>query len=366
MEKNVKVDLSCEIANIKFKNPLFLSEGPLSGSAKLIERAAGFAVGGIVTKSMREGSFASPSMHMIKSQRGLINADWSDIGFENWLKELKKLSIDIPLITNVATNHVSPKDAAKFAEILQHHGASMVTFSDYIPENLIDAVKYARDTVDVPIMVKLPPFQKNIGPLCARLEEAGVNCIAAMDAVGPAMDIDITTGRTMLGSEDGSGYMSSEPIFPLALAYIAEICRYVSVPVVGVGGITTYKDVVKMIMAGATAVGIVGGAILNGLQIFDKIERDLKVWMSANGYETLDQFRATIHKQEILGDGWEIIPALEPALCNGCAICEKVCFKQAITMVDKKPVFDYSECVRCGVCITSCPKDAILQKRSAL
>lgn len=367
MSTSDKVDLSIEIAGITFRNPLLLAEGPASGDASLISRAAEHAVGGIVTKSMRDTSYTSPSMHMIRSNKGLINADWSDIGFDKWLKELDTLHLPVPLITNVATNHVSPRGAAKFAEILQHHGAAMVTFSDYEPENLIEAVRTARRHVSVPIMVKLPPFRKDIGILCAKLEEAGVNCIAAMDAVGPAMDIDIDLAKPLLGSEDGTGYLSSEPIFPLALAYIAEICRNVSVPVIGVGGVTSFKEVVKMIMVGATGVGISGGVLLHGLSLFDKIEQDLKNWLQSKGYENINQIRGIIQQNRINDrKSGEIIPHLDASRCNGCGICVRTCFKQAISLENNKPKFDYSECVRCGLCITTCPKSAILQKRREL
>lgn len=164
------VDLGISIAGIKFRNPLFLSEGPLSGNAELINRAGTHQVGGIVTKSIRNEAAESPSWYMIKSGRGLINADWTDLGFSSWMKELEKIDIPVPLITNVATNHVSPDKAAEYAAILQHHGAAMVTFSDYEPENLVEAVRIARAKVDVPIMVKLPPFRRDIAELSRKLE----------------------------------------------------------------------------------------------------------------------------------------------------------------------------------------------------
>ena len=110
----------------------------------------------------------------------MIESTSSDIGFEAWLEELDKLNIPMPLITNVATNYCPPKKASELAGILQSHGASLVTFSDYEPENLVEAVRYARKEVNVPIMVKLPPFVNNIGDLCKRLENAGVSMIAAI------------------------------------------------------------------------------------------------------------------------------------------------------------------------------------------
>ncbi len=358
MENNNKVNLQVDIAGVRLKSPLILSEGPLSGTAELITRAAEHQLGAVVTKSIRNEPAVSPSRYMTRIQKGLINADWTDIGFDAWMGELEKIDIRVPLITNIATNHVKPEKAAEYAEILQHHGASIVTFSDYEPENLIDAVRMARAQVDVPIMVKLPPFRKDIGILCRELEKAGVNCIAAMDAVGPAMDIDIDTGKSTLGNKEGFGYLSSAPIFPLTLAYIVEICRNVTVPVIGVGGVTNYKDVIKLIMAGATAVGISGGAILHGLGLFDRIYADLERWMQKNHINDLNEIRGKYHKQQVEEEyGW--IPHIDKETCTGCGLCVTSCFKQAITLKNKKAVIDHEKCTSCGVCLTTCPTKAI-------
>ncbi len=359
--KKSDIDLSIEIAGIKFDNPLFLSEGPLSANKILIERAAQYDLGAIVTKSIRSEQSYSPSPYMIKSNKGLINADWSDIGFNNWMKELEKIDINKPLIVNVATNHVAPKKAAEYAQILQDKGARIVTFSDYEPENLIDAVRYARKNVSVPIMVKLPPFRKDIAILCKELENVGVNCIAAMDAVGPAMDIDIETGRNLLGCKEGFGYLSSEPIFPLTLAYISEIAKNVNVPILAVGGVVSSKDVIKLIMAGATAVGISGGAIIHGLSIFDKITDDLKSWMSNKGYQNLSQFRSISNNNEIYEEYNKKAIILQEK-CISCGLCVKSCFMQAIKEENKKYIINQNNCVGCGVCTSICTSKAIVLK----
>ncbi|MBS4021562.1 MAG: 4Fe-4S binding protein [Dethiobacter sp.] len=355
-----KVNLSVEIAEIKFSNPLLLSEGPLTGSAELIRRAAQHSIGGIVTKSIRQQKALSPNPYMISYGKGLLNADWTDMGFDAWCRELRQLEIPMPLITNVATNHVPPKQAAEFASILQDCGASLVTFSDYEPENLIQAVSHARKNVKVPIMVKLPPFLPKVGNICKRLEDVGVNCIAAMDAVGPGLDIDIETGKPVLGSIDGGGYLSGAPIFPLSLFYIAEICKNVSVPVVGVGGVTNYKDVLKMIMAGATGVGIVTGAILKGLGLFDEIEKDLVTYLQERKINNLSEIRGKLHTH--LADREEHFswrPHVDQYRCNGCGLCSRSCFKGAISIADSTAKINLDMCSGCGVCATVCGRRSI-------
>lgn len=355
-----EVDLSVEISGVKLKNPLVLSEGPLTGSVRLIERAAQHNIGAIVTKSIRQEPAQSANPYMIAANRGLINADWTDIGFDAWLKELDKLNIPMPLITNVATNHCPPRKAAELAVILQSHGASMVTFSDYEPENLVDVVRYARNEVNVPIMVKLPPFVKNIGDLCKRLEDTGVNMIAAMDAVGPAMDIDIAARKPILGCDGAFGYLSSAPIFPLTLAYIAEIASNVSVPVLGVGGVTCAADVIKLIMAGATCVGMVGTPILKGLDVFDKIEADLRGWMMANGVKNLSEIRGCAQPYLHMPERYDTRARVDVAKCTACGLCMKSCYAAALSQnSDGKAQVNYDYCTGCGVCQSVCPVKAI-------
>lgn len=353
-------DLSVEVAGIKMENPLVLSEGPLSGSARLINRAAQHKVGAIVTKSVRMEPSESEKPYMIASRRGLINADWTDIGFERWLTELDSLrELDKPLFVNVGVNYCKPERAAELATELYKHGADFVTFSDYEPENLVEAVRYTKKVASVPIMVKLPPFVKNIGDLCKRLEDAGVNMIAAMDAVGPAMDIDLKRRRAILGCDGSFGYMSSTPIFPLTLAYIAEIAANVSVPVLGVGGVASAEDVLKLIMAGATCVGVVGTAILKGVSIFDKLEADLRKWMIENSVKNLAEIRGCAQPSMHRPADFASRAKVDEDLCTGCSLCEKACYSAAISIENKKAKVNYEYCTGCGVCGSVCPSEAI-------
>lgn len=351
-------DMSVEVAGVRMNNPLVLSEGPLSGSARLIERAARHKMGAIVTKSVRMEPSKSENPYMISAARGLINADWTDVGFEAWLDELDRLKLDKPLFVNVGVNYCKPPRAAQLAEELQRHGASFVTFSDYEPENLVEVVRYTKKVVDLPVMVKLPPFVKNIGDLCKRLEEAGVNMIAAMDAVGPAMDIDTESRSAILGCDGAFGYLSAAPIFPLTLAYIAEIAANVSVPVLGVGGVSTAEDVVKMIMAGATCVGVVGAAILQGVSLFDKLADGLERWMTEHGVKSLSEIRGAAQSSMHRSIRKDLRARVDSEACTGCGRCERSCYAAAIEMRDKKPVIG-AYCSGCGVCESICPAKAI-------
>ena len=183
--------------------------------------------------------------------------------------------------------------------------------------------------------------------------------IAAMDAVGPAMDIDITARRPVLGNDGAFGYLSSAPIFPLTLAYIAEIAANVTVPVLGVGGVSCAEDVIKMIMAGATCVGMVGTPILKGLSVFDTIEANLRKWMQENDVHSFDEIRGCAQKYIHSKERTDLRARVDKDACVGCGLCTKSCYCGALSMTDGKADVNYAYCSGCGVCQTVCRQRAI-------
>jgi Pyruvate/2-oxoacid:ferredoxin oxidoreductase delta subunit len=114
-------------------------------------------------------------------------------------------------------------------------------------------------------------------------------------------------------------------------------------------------------MAGATAVGISGGAILHGLTIFDKIHDDLIKWMLKKGYSSLSDFRSLANKSEIY-EVYHQKASINQEVCVACGLCVKSCFQQAIEKKNNKFIIDQSLCVGCGVCESVCIANAITLK----
>lgn len=150
--------LSQEFLGLPLKNPLMLTEGPLSGSEKLIRRAHRAGAGLIFTKGIRPEPVSSPVPYMSLCHGGLMNADWSCIGLAAWEDVFRRIDPEIPLAASIAKNYVDPETAAEMAQRLEKAGARIISLVDYDPGELIAAVKLARPRVKVPLMVKLPPF----------------------------------------------------------------------------------------------------------------------------------------------------------------------------------------------------------------
>jgi dihydroorotate dehydrogenase (fumarate) len=361
--KPSEVNLSVEFLGHTLPNPLALTEGPATGSADRIRRAAEYSIGVFFTKGMRPVPATSPNPFIAKAGRNsLMNADWSDVGFERWLEEVKALrERDFMLVASIAKNYVTPQVAAEMAEEVAKCGPDAVSLVDYDPEDLIRAVRLARPRVKIPLMVKLCPFMPRLEETLRELVAAGIDAVAAMDSIGPTLEVDVETGLPIMGSEDGSGYLSGEAIKPVMVKYVYDIARFVDLPVVGVGGVNRGEDVIETTMVGATVVGMVAAPLLRGLRVFDQVEKQVRQHLADRGVADINSLRGLTHRRmaemEMRHDARA---AINPDLCGMCRICERVCFKAA-PVEDAGTMRIVTElCVGCGLCVSLCPENAIV------
>ena len=89
--------------------------------------------------------------------------------------------------------------------------------------------------------------------------------------------------------------MSGPAIKPLAVRCVYDIYNNVDIPIIGVGGITYGTDAIEMIMAGATAVGIGTAVYDDGIEVFDKICKEMKVWMKKNKVKHINEIDGVAH-----------------------------------------------------------------------
>ena len=353
-------NLSVDFLGLRLRNPLAITEGPLTKDAETIRWALEHAVGIVFTKGIRPEPMISPSPYVVKAGRSLMNADWSDIGFEAWREEIRSLEEGTPFVASIAKNYVTPEEAVDMALQLEAAGAPIISMCDYVPEQLVETVRLARPRLKVPLMVKLPPLLPNLEDTLKQLVAGGIDAIAAMDSIGPALEIDIETGLPTLGSQDGTGYLSGTAIRPVTVKYIYEISRFVDVPVVGVGGVSNARDVVEMVMAGATCVGMVAAPLLKGLGVFDRVAANLRELLVKLGVNDINEIRGLAHRRlREFTMSYELRSQIDYDLCNYCKLCPMVCFVRAITDTGEKVVADRTRCVSCGLCASVCPVAAI-------
>ncbi len=355
--------LEIDFLGYRLRNPLMLTEGPLSGTESLLLKASESEAGLIFTKGIRLEEQKSPVPFLNIHKGSLINADWSCIGIENWIGIIEKLEMETPLVVSIAKNYVDSETAVSMAERLVIAGAKIISFVDYDPLQLVETVGLARRRIKVPLMVKLTPFLPDLEKHLKALVNAGIDGIAAMDSIGPILLIDTNTGAPVLGSKDGSGYISGKNILPVTLKYIYEISRFVDIPVVGVGGVTDTDSALQMIMAGATGVGMVTSPMIRGLKQFTKISDGLKQYLIETETGNINKIRGLTHsvnKARAISTDYKAV--IREEKCNNCGACRKVCYSNAISADSDWHTVNRVICIGCGLCSGVCSENAIYFK----
>jgi len=330
-----------------------------------MQEIANKGAGALVSKTISVEPAEVPRPNLAKIGESLINAEkWSEIPLSQWVKEElpKAKEAGLPLIASIG---YSASDVEEIAPQVAEAGVDALEISPNYeaddPESIVEVIEAAKSETDLPVFVKLSADMLNIADFAEAAEEAGADGIVAIDAVGPALRIDVYTENPIMGSENGYGNLSGPAIKPIAVRCVADIARAVDIPVIGVGGIKDEKDVAEFLMAGASAVQICTTAITRGSKIFGLIADSLSGFMNGRGYDSID---------EISGSALNNLPdepirtsAKQPDVlqskCTGCGLCVKHCSYDAVKIVGGSARIDPANCSGCGLCVSVCPPEAI-------
>ncbi len=297
--------LECEIAGIRFSNPILLASGILGVAPSSMTRLARAGIGGVTTKSVgprpRLG-YNNPSIIEIDDQTFLNSVGLANPGIDVFVPEIKEIKekTDIPLIVSVFGD--GPEGFADVAKKAEGAGADAIEINISCPHAEVSSISLSPDltkeftravkeAVNIPVFAKLTPNISNIVPIAQAAEQAGADAIVAINTVR-ALALDIETGRPILSH--GIGGLSGRAVRPIGVRAVYEMYPHITIPIIGCGGIFTWQDLVEYIYAGATAVQI-GSAFYQKSEIISEITDGLQNFLHSHHISSLQQLRGKAH-----------------------------------------------------------------------
>jgi dihydroorotate dehydrogenase (NAD+) catalytic subunit len=299
------MNLSVEIAGVKFKNPVIAASGTFNFGREYAGYYDISLLGGISVKGLtREPREGNPPPRIAETYGGILNSvGLQNPGIEYFIKyDLEQLKrFDTVIIANIAGNTV--EDYRYMAERLSDTSVDMLELNISCPNVKAGGVQFGviaesvyKVTYEVkknsrkPLIVKLTPNTSDISATAKAAEEGGADAVSLINTL-TGMAIDIKTRRPVLSNITGG--LSGPAIKPVALRMVYEAYKSVKIPVIGMGGIMNGDDAVEFMLAGAAAVQIGTANIIN-VSAMPEIISGLEKYLNDNKIEDVNKLTGAL------------------------------------------------------------------------
>ena len=310
---NMPVDMSTTLGSAWFPSPIFTASGCASSGKELAQFFALKDIGAVVTKSvMTKPRHGRPTPRMAETPSGMLNS----IGLQGpgidsflandvpWLLEQKArviVSIAGETIEEYATLARKLRSVSGLSAVevniscpnVENRGLVFACDPD-ASRRVIDGV---RKTIggELPIIAKLSPDVTDLPSIARGVVEAGADALALINTV-LGMVINLDSMRPHLGGKTGG--LSGPAIKPVAVRAIYQVhAALPHVPILGMGGVSSGRDALELILAGASGVSV-GTASFGNPTALIQIRDELQTLLAARGFATLSQAVGYAHREE--------------------------------------------------------------------
>jgi len=300
------MDLTTEYLGLQLKNPIMASSSPLSSSVDSIRRLEDAGAAGLVMYSLFEeqitlenyyldyylshGTDSFPESLSYFPEMASYNVGPDD--YLNLIRQAKD-SVEIPIIGSL--NGISTGGWIDYARQIEEAGADALELNVYyIPTSLfmtggeveyiyIDILKQVKETVSIPVAMKLSPYFSSTAHMANRLWEEGADGLVLFNRFyQPDFDLEKLEVAPRL-------VLSDSDELRLPLRWVAILYGRIELDFAITSGVHTYQDVLKSLMAGAKVAMMASELLQNGLGRISQILVDMKQWLEDREYSSVQQ-----------------------------------------------------------------------------
>ena len=306
MSRDSSPDLSVSIGSLHLRNPVLTASGTFGYGDEYAPLVDLSELGGVVVKSLtlapRDGA---PPPRLAETPAGMLNAiGLANVGVDRFLSEklpyLRRCGTRV--VVSIAGETVEEYeklagrlDEAEGVDALEVNiscpnvrRGGMLFGAD--PASAFEVLSAVRGATAKPIIAKLTPHAPDVVAVAMAARDAGVDAVSLINTL-VGMAVDVEARRPKLGNVTGG--LSGPAIRPVAVALVWKVASAVSLPVVGIGGITSPEDALEFLIVGAKAVQVGTATFFEprtALRVVDGIEK----YMKRHGFRTIEELSGSL------------------------------------------------------------------------
>jgi dihydroorotate dehydrogenase subfamily 1 len=291
------MDHSIRLGGLSLRNPLLPGSGPPGASLNRLRQLESAGIGALVTKTISATSPHVPVPRMASDGNLFFNIEkWSERTHQDWISEIlpRLHDRDLPLFVSLG---YSLRDLETLIPQFDPFCDGFELSTHYIsgsPADLEAAAHLAKTLTSKPVFMKLSVHTGDIAENGLACERGGADGLTAINSIGPVLSIDIDKRASRLGEESPYAWLSGPAIKPIAMRAVYDLTRAVRIPVVACGGVSSAKDVIEFILAGAAAVQCCTALILHGPDLVRQILADMEEWGAKENLSDWCRIRGTV------------------------------------------------------------------------